>query len=596
MPTKLGNFLYRRFDPQGNASRAKGLSLGSPKTAWLRGPWPGWEPDLEPSQASPGAASDCANLIDHDGILSQQNGYEKVGSATLPLGGTSPPDIGSEEPVVCIQEGRTASTQAIRRYAMTSDTSANGRGHFYELSSGSWAEVQFDANGTGLNAFTGDSSDPASTLVDAVHFPVGDYTIFGSGGANPLYRFPGLGTPTKYEPLTNLGSLSSLRANSVCQSEERIHAFGTTEGGTYYPARWRWTSKGANAQFDPSQTGAGFADLNEFGGEGLAVRNIGPKVALYLTNGVLFAKRTGTTSDPFQKDYADYSRGLLSTRSVVDLGNGVHFGLFTDGWFLLSYDGRWEEKGTTDKGYHKWHSEFYSTLDWANRKRVTIDYDPGERVVYIAFPQAGATGNAPSTVWLYSLQTDTLWPAPDYAKLPNIFGHYTEETNAGYAWSAMTAAWAATPGSWGSYETQVGRLRVQYGTGDGYIYTHRPDLVTRDGVLPTYRYRSHFFSGGRPDLHKRFDTIHLNYTRVQGNGVDPTPITGRLENENGTSQTEIIEQTLGEPGTVQTDFVSGAVSGLAHRFTLSGQAPVKINGIGLQIYEEEAEGRKEGAV
>ena len=586
-PTRLANFGYRRFDPNGSLSRQAGASLTSPRVAWLSGPWPGYEPSMSPAIATPGAASLVLNMIEHEGVLSQQNGYERVGSATLPLGGTSPPDVGSEEPLVGIFQGRTNSTQAVRRYAVTSDVGANG--HFYELVSGAWTN-----RAAGTTVFTGDASDPASTLVDAAHFQVGDYNVFCGGQGNPIFRFPGASVAAEYEVLGNLGSVTSIGANSVCSAEERIHAFGTIENGTFYPARWRWTSKGASGQFDPLSTGASFADLNEFGSEGLCVRPIGNKVALYLTNGGMLAARTGISTDPFRKDYAWTDRGLLSTHSIVDLGFGIHFGLFTDGWFMLRYDGQWEERGVRDQ-YHKWMHEFYGTLDWANRKRVICEYDPGERVVYIAFPQAGSGVDYPTAVWLYDIQTDTVWPA-DWPELPNCFGQYIEEVAAGPAWSAMTTTWGGTAGSWGSLETQIGRSRVQHGTSDGYVYTHRPDLVTRDSVLPTYLYRSHFITGPRPDQHKKLDGLYIDYTRVQGNNnSDPTPISVTLENENGTQRTGSISQTEGPTLSVQTDFVTGAVDGTAVRFTISGQAPVKINRIGLQMYEESDSVRKEGA-
>lgn len=593
MPTKLGQVGYRRFDPQNRSSKARGASLGAAKTLWLRGPWKGYEPDLDHSQAAPGSARETSNMIEHEGVLSQQNGFERVGTATLPLGGTSPPDVGSEEPVVGIFEGRTNSTQAIRRYAVTSDTT----GHFYELVSGVWTHRVFDANGTGLSAFAGDGGDPASTLVDGAHFDVGDYTVFASGQANPIYRFPGAGTAAAYEPITNIGTLTSLRANSVCSFDERIHAFGCTVDGTYHPARWLWTTRGANGTFShASVAGSGEAYLNEFGGEGLAVRQLGPKLALYMTNGVMIAERTGNVNDPYRRGFATRERGILGTHAVCDLGGGVHFGLFTDGWFLLSHDGQWEERGVDQRGYKRWHREFYGTLDWSNRKRVICRYDEGERVIYIAFPQAGASGNAPSMVWLYNLQTDTVWPAPDYQYMPNCFGSYIEEATAGLTWDTATMTWAGSSGSWGSLETQVGRRRVQHGTSNGLIFTHRPDLVTRDGILPTYLYRLHYF-GAAAETYKKLDTVHINYTRVQGaGGAEPTPITVAMENENARVVTGTISQTEGSVvGTPQTDFVSGAVNGTMLRVALSGQAPVKISGIGLKVYEEASSVRKEDA-
>ena len=595
MPTKLAQLGYRRFDYQGRGSRAAGLAL-APNVIWLRGPWPGYEPSVSSSEATQGSALDCAGLMDRDGFLTQQNGFAKLASATLPLGGTSPPDVGSEEPVVCIAEGRDSTTQAVQRYVITADTAGNGRGHFYELISGVWTEQAFN-NTSGGNAFTGDASDPASTLADSAHFTAANYTVFASGEQNNLLRFPGLTVADEYEQLAGLGALTNLGANSICSAEERLLAFGTNEGSTYYPTRFRWTSKGASGSFDPTSTGAGFAEVAELGGEAAAIRPIGPKIALYTTTGGMLVRRTGITTDAFAKDYQFPGRGLLSTHSVCDVGNGIHFGLFTDGWFMLRYDGVWEERGKVGSGSHKWRREFYGTLDWENRARIITRYDENDHIVYIAFPQAGTSGNGPSVVWLYDTISDTCWPAPDWTKKPNCFGTIIEEASAGYTWATVPGTWSGGSGSWASFDSTTGQRRVHHGTADGYVYYHHPALVEQDNVLPTYRYTTHYFSGEQPNKFRRVEAIHVNYNRVQAdNGADPTPITLTYSNENGTSETGSILQTSGTVNTIQTDFASpGVVSGVSHKVSLSGTAPVKITGVGIQVAGDSGSLRKEGS-
>lgn len=604
-PTKLGNFGYRRFDYRGQGSRSLGAQRGSPQVAWLHGPWPGWEPDIDDSSADAGAAALCSNVIDREGVLTHQNGFSRIDSTRLPLGDTTPPAIAADaEPVVGLFQGITNATQAYRRYALTADTSGNGRGHFYELVSGVWTHRAFGGGGgtPGGEAYTGES-DPGATLADFAHFGAGDYTVFSSGAkgrglaaGSYLYRFPGVAAATDYELLPNVGVVT-LDANSLLSSEERIHAFGTTENGTYFPGRWAWTSKGANAQFDRTVTGAGFADLNEFGGEGLCVRNIGPKIALYLDTGVQFARRTGQATDPFAKDYAVYGRGLLGTHALCEVGENVHFGIFTDGWFLLNSAGQWEERGKAQRsGYKKWHREFYGTLDWSNRKRIICQYDAVSRWIYIGFPQAGVAGNAPSTVWIYDLDLDTVWPAPDYANMPNSFGTYTEETVAGLRWSDITTPWTGTPGSWASYESQVGTRRLIHGTELGLVMIHSPSVVVRDGILPTCSYRLKHLAGTRPDQFRKVDAAYVEYTSLAGvGGLTPAPLSLAYQSESGKLVSGTVSHAKGLANTKQIDFVSGAVSGLNHNLTVSGQAPLKISGLGLQVYEEGTEVRKDGA-
>lgn len=596
-PTKVAQFGYRRFDDRGRGSRAAGSS-SAPATGWLRGPWAGFTPDLDPSQAEPSAASNCTNLIDREGVLTHMNGWEKVGSATSPLGDAALPSA-TPEPVIGIVEGRTKATQAVRRYVLTADDGSAG--HFFELVSGTWTERALTATHT---AIAGASGDASATLVDAAHFAIGDYTIFALGQGNGIIRFPGVGAVNTYEQLVGLGSLTSLTAQSCCSADERMHVFGTTEGGTYYPARWRWSSKGASGAFDPSLTGAGFADLNEFGGQAIAVRPIGfNKMVLYLNNGTLIARRTGITTDPFAKDVTTYGRGLLGTKTVVDLNDGTHFGLFTDGWFRLGANGQWEERGVTDKGYHKWRREFYSNLDWANRSRIVCEYDENDHWVYISWPRAGSAGAGPTDTWIYDVRRDTCWPLTTLGTdTPNCYGKWTEEASAGATWGSMTTTWAGTSGSWGSFESQVGQKRIVHGTGTstdtgGYVYQHLPSLVTRNGSLPTYNYEFVPFSGERPDRFKSLKGIYVNYTRVTGaGGADPTPISVVATSDSGATFSGEIDHTKGLDRTQQEDFVTGTITAQTHEFAVSGTAPVKIGGVGISVLGSSGEVRKEGAV
>lgn len=593
-PTKLGQIGYRRFDHQNKGSRAAGAGL-TPSVNWLRGPWPGYEPDMSATQATPGAAKEVISMMDREGVLTQQNGFARVDSTRLPLGDTTPPAV-TGEPVIGIFEGHTKSTQAIRRYFVTGNTAGGGYGHLYELASGVWTYRAF----SGVAADNIDTdADIASTLFDGAHYTAADYTVFASGQVNPLYRMPRVGNANEFEILGGLGSIGTLGANSVVSSEERLHAFGTYEAGSYKPTTWRWTSKGANGQFDPTLTGAGFVDISELGGEALAIRNIGTKIALYTTKGVQFARRTSQTTDPFAKDYTTYERGLLSTNSIVNIGGGVHFGLFTDGWFMLRYDGMWEERGMNDKGYHKWRREFYGTLDWTNRKRIVAEYDENDHLVYIGFPQTGATGNGPSMVWVYDIMRDTCWPAPNWQFKPNIFRSITEEARVGALWSDFsTTPWANGSGSWGSYEAQTGQRRIMHGTDAGLVFYHHPALVTQDSLLPGYLYKTHYFYGAQLDQFKQAEAIHINYTRLTNSlGGEPSPVSVSLENNNGVLRTGSIKQTQGADATEQVDFVSpGIVSGTALRFTLSGATPVKISGVAVQIQGTSGEVRKEDSV
>jgi hypothetical protein len=602
--TKLGQTGYRRFENQtGTVSRSKGATVGEPVVSWVRGPWPGFQPDLDPSAADAGAASSCSNLLDVNGTLTQQQGFARVDSAHLPLGDTTPPSsTGEAEPVVGIFEGRTNSTQVVRKYALTADSGADGSGffgHLYELASGVWTHRPCQ---TAAESYKGVAGDPAGTLADAAHFAAGDFTVFCGGvGGNLVSRFPGATSSANYEKLLNLGAVTTLGAQSVCASEERILVLNTLEGGTVFPGRLRWTTKGANAKFDPAQTGAGFADFNDFGSEGLAVRNIGPKIALYFVTGVQFIRRTGNTTDPFTKDYSTYERGLLGTHSVCSVGNWRHFGIFNDGWFFLDYNGNWTEVGLRQDGYRKWFNEFYNSLSWDNRKRITCEYEPSQKLIYIGWPQAGSTAVSgtsfgPTTVWIYDIKTDSVWPALDWPTQPNIIKAITEETASGTTWDAMTTTWDTTSDSWDSFGPRIGFKRLIHGTGGavgstnvGLVLQHSPLLRTRDNALPNYTYQMAQFDGGSTEKLKTVQRVYLSYTHQ----TSPTNINVNYMGNNGSLATGAVKQTKGAIGSKQVDFVSGQLT--AHQISvgISGTVPVAVDGFGIALEPSEMTARRE---
>jgi hypothetical protein len=87
--------------------------------------------------------------------------------------------------------------------------------------------------------------------------------------------------------------------------------------------------------------------------------------------------------------YASSARGLLGTRAITDLGGGVHFGAFSDGFWFLSERGEWNEAGIATEGglrYRKWTDYIYSLLSKENAYRTQVSFDSTRRLVYISWP------------------------------------------------------------------------------------------------------------------------------------------------------------------------------------------------------------------
>jgi hypothetical protein len=220
-------------------------------------------------------------------------------------------------------------------------------------------------------------------------------------------------------------SFASLRAKSVISYNGRILIFNVTENSVNKPTRLSWTSvlgTGDGAFFDP---GGGAMDITELTTQGQRVETIGDFVACYSQDGVVFLTRTNIPGAPFKKTFKSNLRGLLSTHALTPIGRDIHFGIFTDGWWILDSGGNWNEVGTlkTPNGeQHKFKKTFYELLDMERISRLFVLYDAERDYVYITFPVAGdrakyykalAAGNTiqdNARTWVLDLRTNNVWP------------------------------------------------------------------------------------------------------------------------------------------------------------------------------------------
>jgi hypothetical protein len=549
--------------------------------------------------------------INRDGILGPDDGwahYHDPDSATLYLGDTSPPSSwANREPVVGLFQYRDAQPLSPNRFAVTADTV----GHLYECVAGNtWTHRAFTA---GSAAITGDET---ALVQFAFHSP-GDFMVF-TNDDDVVYQYPcntaantytdfnqAAGPPDPSHSTLDFGAVNySFKARSIESFNGRLVFLNTEEAGVDYPRRLRGTNVAAEPNLDPAATPAGafIQDYDRIKGEGVCVKALGQQLALYFSDGVAFAYPTLQPTAPFRRHYVSTTRGLLGTHSVVDVGGGRHFGIFTDGFFFLDTTGQWIEAGVrTIQGRraHKWHQTFYQQLDWDSRNRVVCIYDISRRLVRISWPDEDMEqGEAPNRIWNYHIDTDTMWE-DDYGDMRvNIWGEFDDEEG-DVVWNDMlTDTWSTTWSSWASLSGKVGISRIVHGTTDGLVVGHNPGLVQRDGPeipstpdTPTYLIESHQLDLDVPTGVKTTDKLHVHYRRVEGlGGVDPPQISVQVENNHGDQVDTNINQTKGTHDTDHVDFAAGRVAGERLGFRVSGSHPAKI--IGFQV-DYDIEGTEE---
>src|SRR3990167_377060 len=344
MPSRLGR-IRRRLDPGGQRSQAFQVSSSEGQPIRFAAPWGGYTPDLSSAIAAPTDAHALQGFLPLSGGMYPATGFAQLDSDSLPLA--------SSEPVVGVPfvYDTLVSPIVLRRYAITADATL---GNLYELGA-DWTNIPYTGAGAG---FSGDPTGAgvAQTLCDSAYYALGNFLILTNGYDAVYQHVPGGANYTDFSPAV----LNTFKAKSVCSAFERIFFLNTSEAGTGFPNRLRGTTRSAT----PSLSGLGsvLISFDEIQADGVACRKLGSSMAVYFRRGVAFCRETGNITVPVVRDYVSLERGLVGTLAVCDLGSGVHFGIFNDGWFLLDDHGRFTEVGLREiegSAHSKWRQTFY---------------------------------------------------------------------------------------------------------------------------------------------------------------------------------------------------------------------------------------------
>ena len=298
-------------------------------------------------------------------------------------------------------------------------------------------------------------------------------------------------------------------------------------------------------------------------------------------------------------------RGVLGTHAVTDIGSNTHFGIFTDGWWLLDSSGRWREAGVGEVGgvpVEKWKKDFYSNLYFNNRHRLQVEYRHETRQVYIAYPKLDSGYEDPAVagaeditdVWIYDIDTDRVFKE----KYPvTCWGNYTTQITSGLIWSGAGAIfWSDVGlGSWAAQGSTFGVRALVHGTLEGYVELHDPSLITRDQrqtapvvvTSPTYNYVTHCrnFDKGARNLYTA-DRLLMEYI----NASSPNP-TFRVFGQGLSGQEGAVDISRGSPGDTETAERFFRFTSQHIGFQVRGTSPVLIRSFDLDYYSDEVEPR-----
>jgi hypothetical protein len=429
-------------------------------------------------------------------------------------------------------------------------------------STGLWVEVTYGgvvAAGRD-GGIDGDVATSVATMPDSCTHPggapdrandagAGGITLAGdidspcwvfTNNVDPVYVYPDVDGGTTYEELTD--QFTEFRAASCENFGDRVYFLNTFENNVRLPQRLRRTARGTA---DPTTTnvGAGSIDMEEFSGQGLRCETLGDVLACYFEDGTAFVRETGIATIPNEVQVLDERRGLLGSQAVVRIGDNKHLGIFTDGWWLLDSSARWTKVGVASLGgaeVSKWTDTFYSTLDYSNRHRIQMGYDPVKNWVRISQPVLGQDAER-LKVWIYDINSDRVW-IDEYVAQPTCWGvvniplgtvqTWTAEQTAGTTWAERQAAGT----TWGALTAATfGTELVVHGTDTARVMQHSPLIVTKDGQQPSFIYPSPMMDFGDSYSLKTTNRIRMEYINLEnGNNVTLAATGGRTSSDTTT--------------------------------------------------------------
>jgi hypothetical protein len=619
-----------------------------PQTLTARGPFLGFTPDVDPNLTDGTAFNDLRNVLarahgdDHGEVLGLPDGFRQVDPTRLPLGdgSTLPGTPPNDDPVVRLDQfGRVSPTGGttpgevgvlefvLTPMAVTAGSGAAESGNMYRINAtGQWTFINESVATSAAQALTAprDGRTNSPSLPDSCTAPFGataravttaapddnlqsgtinepawiytndvdrvmvfPSTTVGAAGTNAAVH--------EYEPLTRVAALEPFLAKSCETWNGRVYFLNTSEAGTRRQQRLRRTAK-FTCDPDPAIVGAGFYDFRDFEGEGLRIETLGDVLAVYFSSGVAFLRPTGVPTSPDEPQILSTERGLLSTHGVTAIGRNVHFGIFTDGWWLLDQSGRWQELGVVNidgKVIPKWRQSFYQEIPPNQRHRLYCYYDQPNNLIYIVRPTN--ENPDPREVWIYDPTSDRVF-IENYPV--TVFGTFTPLTQAAIAIDALPGTIDSLTGTIDSFGQVVGfpKARV-HGDAAGFVYNHRRDVVGFHGQeranIPTVQDPDWLFRVGlrSPAGFRNLvtvDRVSLEYFNHENSSNVSITVQGPSADS---SQTRSVVLEGGNPENLRSRDAWFRYTSQAPGLSVSGTGEFHIRSVAVDVFSDGVEPR-----
>ena len=631
MPTNLANQTIIQAFRQKRA-----LAQAQMRREILRGqsPWLGYAPDLDPRFAQLIGFRTVEGLIQQPFpqrgvVLRPDFGFARLDPTPtkLPLGAaTLPSSAGNEKAVIRLDSfyrtnssGSRTADEDLTLMAITEGDGTNGGGaligscKLYRLNPQTeiWGE---DLGGPGpytpipyggataaatatRDGITTTASATAKSMPDTVTVP------FGIGGPIPpgvnapvwvwcnnkdrVYIYPdAAGTGGSYDDYPS-GTLDPFIARSCTVWIGRVWFLNTSEAGSRFTQRLR-RSAALDGRIAPNVAGTGTLDFRDFDGEGIAVRPLGDHLAVYFADGVGLVIRPTGDQPPVATRVITKERGLLGTHAVCSIGPAEHFGIYTDGFFILNAAGQFNEIGLyqTQDGQpqHLFRDTFFDQLDQNRVHEIQTVYEQ-QRYVRIAWPNV----DGDTVVWTFDVRTGTMWPMDWTATCFTNFPVQTTSSGTIDGLDALTGdidtLTDIAPSIDELGQSSFGLKRLIHGTEGGLVMYHDRTILTRDGVEPAWSFQTHRIIGR--ELSKLYTADRIGVGHLGGG---PTSMSIGVRMVSGQS-----DVTISLEGTGSNSYTNYAwFKRTGDRFGIIGSGSGDVRITALELWLREHMSRRRG--
>lgn len=309
-----------------------------------------------------------------------------------------------------------------------------------------------------------------------------------TNNTDPVIVFKG-GSSTVWEELLQTVGGVSFRAKFLVEFKSHLLFFDTTEGGSRYPQRVRWSNTA-----DPDNIDSGNASFNDLSGTDWisgAVKFKGDYLGIIKEDSIWLCWATGF-SDIFDFSRKISGQGCPAPRTIKVINGDIVFlgrddAYIFDGVSLNPLGANPDNPQST-----KVRRELVEQTNFAQITRAFALIREQEKEYWIFVP---TSGTYPDTAFVYNYEIGS-WTK--FTFNDNITGHGFYQLDASVTYDDLV----------GSYDAQTWRY------GDRSLGASSPNLLLGDDSGNVFEYSSLVTEENGTILNKQFDTKDFNFTRI----------------------------------------------------------------------------------